>query len=341
MIKIIFSLFLSTLLLSGCTSSPKKGGAMQIAPSLHTMSKGDFLNSSKPIELPQNYSTKNYKRLVVSAYFFPQKGKGDSNLPIGNLSTRLETQLSKLKRFTIVSRHLGQKGIMAEKSFQDMGTTNRKGKLRMGKQLNADYSLSGSITATKEEYDRVDHNEALFIVRIDYQLVDNETGEIIEADTAEGRDKRKLIRLPSGKFIGGFNPSDSKQLKDAIDNAGLNALKVVGNKIGNKLPVGGRISGFKGQRFAMESGHEDGFMGDQIVILYGSDMGIDMPFAVGEVHPGKYKTSGKIIRWSNDPDVQDIISGIKSDKFYFNKNELYAVSNGMPLPPAWDKNYRD
>ena len=227
------------------------------------------------------------------------------------------------------------------KSFQDMGTTNRKGKLRMGKQLNADYSLSGSITATKEEYDRVDHNEALFIVRIDYQLVDNETGEIIEADTAEGRDKRKLIRLPSGKFIGGFNPSDSKQLKDAIDNAGLNALKVVGNKIGNKLPVGGRISGFKGQRFAMESGHEDGFMGDQIVILYGSDMGIDMPFAVGEVHPGKYKTSGKIIRWSNDPDVQDIISGIKSDKFYFNKNELYAVSNGMPLPPAWDKNYRD
>ncbi len=279
--------------------------------------------------------------MVVAANFFPEKGKAGSSLPVESLSTRLETQLSKLKRFTIVSRHLGQKGIMAEKSFQDMGTTSRKGKLRMGKMLNADYGLSGGITATKEEYDRVNHNEVLYTVRIDYQLVDNETAEIIEADTAEGRAKRTLVRLPSGKIIGGFDPGDKKQLKNVITEAGMNALKVVANKIGNKLPVGGKISGFKGQRFQIDRGHDSGFMGNQIVILYTSDMGIDMPFAVGEITPGTNQSPGKIIRWSNDPDVQDIISGIKSDKLYFKKNELFAVSNAMPLPPAWDVNYRD
>ena len=121
----------------------------------------------------------------------------------------------------------------------------------------------------------------------------------------------------------------------------MNALKVIANKLGNKLPIGGQVTGFRGSRFQIDKGYESGFMGKQIVTLYMSDMGIDLPLAVGEVTPGTQQSPGKIIRWSNDPDVQDLVAEFKADPLFFRKNEIFAVSNGMPTPPEWDNNYKD
>ncbi|MGI2026085.1 hypothetical protein [Endozoicomonas acroporae] len=327
---------LSAAILTGCAGMQ---GKVQIDPSLHTVSKADYESSKKAIELPQNYSTKNYKRLVVATNFFANKDASSySDLPLETVSTMMETEISKLKRFTIVSRHLGQKGKAAEKRFQDMGTTDALSRMRFGKGLNADYGLVAGVSAVKEEYNRVDHNEVLYIIRVDYQLIDFQTDEIIEADSAEGRAIRTLFRLPSGKVIGGF---DQEQEQDALNQASINALKIVANKIGNKLPIGGQVVGFRGSNFQIDKGYESGFMGKQIVTLYMSDMGVDLPLAIAEVSPGADASRGKIIRWSNDPDVQDLVAEIKADPLFFKKNELFAVSNGMPLPPEWEDNYKD
>jgi len=327
--------------MSGCAGTSGNTSGIQIDPTVHTVSKDDYTKTfgAKEIELPQNYSTKNYKRLTVSAWFFPNKtADAYADAPVETLSTMMETEISKLKRFTIVSRHLGQKGKLAEKNFQDMGTTDRKTKMRFGKGINADYSLSGGISAVKEEYNRGGKNELVYIIRVDYQLVDNETDEIIEADMAEGRSIRTIMRLPSGKIIGGFSRNDEK---DALAQAAINALKIVSNKLGNKLPIGGQVMGIRGERFSIDKGYEDGFMGKQTVVLYTSDMGIDIPFAVGEITPGKYKTSGKIFAWSEDKDIQDIIQKLQSNKNFIKENEVFAVSTGMPLPPEWENNYKD
>jgi len=326
--------------LSGCvTTSNKSNVPIQIEPNLHTVSTEDYMNGGRAIELPQNYSTKNYKRLIVSIWFYPNEDAHNyQDSPAETLSSAMETEISKVKRFTIVSRHLGQKGKMAEKNFQDMGISNRQTKMRFGKGLNADFSLTGGISVFREEYDRGSKNELVYIVRVDYQLVDNETDEIIEADMAEGRTKRTIMRLPSGKIIGGF--SQEKE-GDAYAQASINALRVIANKIGNKLPIGGTIVGFKGNRFMLDKGYEEGFMGKQTVTLYTSDMGIDLAFAVGEVNPGDHKTPGKIISWSKDPDVQDIIKALRANSNYIKENEVYAVSNGMPLPPEWENTYNN
>ncbi len=325
--------------ISGCAKSPPPSKPIQIEPSLHTVSKHDYLSGGKEIELPQNYSTRNYKRLVVSIWFFPNKDESNfQDSPAETISTSMESEISKLKRFTIVSRHIGQKAKQAEKHFQDKGTTNVKTRMRLGKGMNADYSLTGGVTVSKEEFDRGAKNELIYTVRIDYQLIDNETDEILESDMAEGRARRTIMRLPSGKIIGGF--SQEKE-ENAYAEASVNTLRVVANKMGNKLPIGGKITGFKGQRFMINKGHQEGFMGKQTVTLYAVDMGIDIAFAVGEVTPGDHKTPGKIIRWTKDPDAQDIINALHSDPGYLRKNDVFAVSNGMPLPPEWDKNYRD
>lgn len=340
--KFITAIAFISLILTGCTTSTlNTSNAIQIKPDLHTVSKNDYTKTfdAKEISLPQNYSTKNYKRLVVSAWFFGNKEASSfTDAPVETLSTMMETEIANLKRFTIVSRHMGQKGKLAEKNFQDQGTTDSRGKMRFGKGMNADYSLTGGISAVKEEYERGSKNELVYIIRVDYQIIDNETDEIIEADKAEGRAIRTIMRLPSGKVIGGFT-REAEQ--DALSQAAINALKIIANKIGNKLPVGGQVVGFKGERFAIDKGNDEGFMGKQTVTLYTSDMGIDIPFAVGEVSPGSNKSSGKIIAWAKDKDAQEIKQKIENNPSFVKTNEIYAVSNGMPLPPEWDNNYKN
>ena len=329
-------------LLSGCNSSPTRNSGIQIDPNLVTQSKADYQQGgTRQVELPQNYSQKNYKRLVLAANFFANKDyKSYGTVPVEVLSTMLETELSKLKRFTLVSRHLGQKGKLAEKKFQQRGATRSSNKMSLGKGLNAGYGLTGGISSVKEEYDRGSKNQIVYIIRVDYQITDFETDEIIEADMAEGRATRSIFRLPSGKIIGGFTKKDESE---AVKQAAMNALKVIANKLGNKLPIGCQVTGIRGSRFGCDKGYEEGFMGKQMVAIYLDDAGIDLPLAVAEAQPGAHKTSGKIIAWSDDTDpyVQDMIRQIRANPRFAKQNDLYAVSLGMPTPPEWDNNYQD
>ncbi|KAF1073763.1 hypothetical protein [Halodesulfovibrio sp. MK-HDV] len=335
--KVLLCITAVAILMTGCVGG--KSG-IQINPTLHTTSKADYIKTDKEIELPENYSQNNYKRLVVGVYFFPNKDSDNyGEFPVETVSTSLETEISKLKRFTIVSRHGGQKAKMAEKRFQDMGTTDSKTRMRFGRGLNADYTLFGGVSAVKEEYERVDNNELIYIVRVDYQLLDVETDEIVEADYVEGRSRRTFVRLPSGKILGGFDPT--RGATDAINQASINALKVLANRLGNKLPIGAQVVGIRGSRFALDKGKEEGFMGQQTIIMYTEDMGIDVPLAVGEVHPGAHKSSGKIIKWSTDPELKELVEEAKSDPTFMARNEVFAVSNGMPTPPEWETNYKD
>lgn len=208
------------LLLSACSAPPNSSNRIQINPNLTTQSKADYLDGgTRQVSLPLNYNQKNYKRLVLAANFFANKGyQSYGNTPIETLSTMLETELSKLKRFTLVSRHLGQKGKLAEQKFQDTRVTNTRDTMHLGKELNANYALSGGISAVKEEYDRGSKNQLIYIIRVDYQITNLETDEIIEADMAEGRAVRSIFRLPSGKIIGGFSQKDESE---ATKQAGI------------------------------------------------------------------------------------------------------------------------
>jgi len=341
----LFSVSCLVFMLSACASQTNSNG-IQLDPTLHTQSKGDYESdvwhhAKREVALPQNYSQKNYKRIVLAANFFANEDYNTyGSTPIEVLSTMLETEMSKLKRFTLVSRHLGQKGKWAEKKFQDMGTTSARSTMRIGNGLNADFGLTGGISSIKEEYDRGSRNEVIYIVRIDYQITDFETDEIIEADMAEGRAKRSIFRLPSGKVVGGFSDTDESE---AVKQAAINALKVVANKLGNKLPIGCQVTGIRGNRFGCDRGYEEGFMGKQMVTIYMDDNGIDLPLAVAEASPGAHKTSGKIIAWNNDEDeyVQDMIRQIRANPRFARQNDLFAVSLAMPTPPEWDSNYKD
>lgn len=343
----IYSLavFLISLLLVACQAgvSPSEQG-IQIEPRLATRTAEGIIASGEAVELPANYSPDNYRMLTVAVSFFPE----DRNAP-GQFATEqtqtvaslLETELAKLRRFTILSRsQLGQQAIAAEVRYQDTGMVDVNDMIRFGRQRGADFAFAAGVTLAREIFDRVREQEVIYTTLINYQLINIQSGEIVEADKAEGRSRRTFFMMPSGNIVGGFNPNDEKQVTVALNEASINALKVIANTLGNTLPIGGKVVGFRGDAFQIDAGRNEGLMGEQVVVLYTSDMGVDVPLARGRVTPGTDTTRGTVFQWSDDPSVADLVSMLRTDARGFMLDyDLWAVSDGLPLPPEWENVY--
>ncbi len=325
-----------TMMLAACADRTGPYGEIDVVPKITTVNKSDDVR----VELPANYSQKNYKRLIVAVYFEPnKKAMNTKGLPLASVATALETEMTKLKRFTIVSRQGGQNAIAAEEAFQALGRTDAGSRLRFDSGLNANYVLYCAVTGVREEYERYDYNEFIYVVRLDYQLIDAETGEIVEADYTEGRARRTCVRLPSGRIVAGFDTRSGEL--DAVNQAALNGLTLLGNRLGNQLPIGGQVVAMRGDRVKIDKGVAEGFMDKQVVTLYTEDFGMDVPFAVAEITPSDHSSIGKIFAWSDDDYTAELIEELQSDPNFIKRHNVYAVSQGMPLPAEWDTQYDD
>ena len=350
----IFVLVMMALTISACqtTGGPQSPSSehaqrgIQIQPTLATRTAEDILATNETVRLPANYSPDNYRMLTVAVSFFPEERGSPGQFSrdqTPTVASLLETELTKLRRFTILSRsQLGQQAIAAEIEFQDTGMVDVNEMIRFGQQRGADFAFVAGVTLALETFNRVTEQEAIYTVLVNYQLINITTGEIIEADTAEGRSRRTFFMLPNGTIVGGFDPRNQNQVSVALNEASINALKVIANKLGNTLPVGGPVIGFRGNSFQIDAGRNEGLMGEQVVVLYTSDMGVDVPLARATVSPGASSTRGEVFQWSDDPSVQDLVSAIQADARGFMLDfDLWAVSDGIPLPPEWDNVYQD
>lgn len=345
----IAAVMAASMLMAGCATNQftrsddeNAARAVQIDPKLYHITAAEAADSSGPIHLPQNYDPNNYKLIRLAASFYPLDAANNSFAKENSetVSTLMENEISKLKRFTVLSRHqMGAQALRDEKRYQDKAGVSSN-LMRMGLDSGADYVLTAGVAIKTEKYDRLKNHEIFITVTVPYQLINVKTKEIVEADTAEGRAVRTFYMLPNGTYIGGFNIDDKTEAAQAVNEASFRALKVIANMLGNKLPVGGRVSGFKLDRFAMDCGHQQGLMGKQVAVLYATDMGIDIPIAYGELEPGKNKTTGRILRWNNEAAARDLVEKAKANGMAFLREyEVYAVSAAMPEPPEWEKYY--
>lgn len=339
----VFAMLIMILGLSACSNHTRPYGSIDVDPRVAPITRNRYA-----VALPANYSQKNYKRLIVAVYFDTNKKMhNDAGLPLATVATSLETEIAKLKRFTIVSRQGGQKAILAEQRFQASGRTNEASRLRFDSGLNANYVLYCEVSGVREEYERVDHNELIYIVRLDYQLIDAETGEIVEADYTEGRARRTCVCLPSGRIIAGFDYRRGEI--DPVNQAALNGLKLLGMRLGTTLPLGGQVVAVRGDRIKIDKGIAEGFASKQIVTVYTEDLGpkggfglgMDVPIAVAELTPSDHNSIGTIFAWNEEPYAQEIVAAFRNDPNFIMRQNVYVVSQGMPLPPEWDRNYKD
>lgn len=327
------------------TAEQNQARAFQTKPTLYAYSETDA-RAAAEVVLPANYNPDNYRKMTIAVSFYPMDESNADRFAKGKsevVTSVFETEIVKLRRFTVLSRtQLGAQAIADEKRHQDKGLVKTSDLMRLGRQKGAQYVLTGGITLKTENFNRLSNSEIFFNVLVNYQLINIETGEIEEADTAEGRAKRTYYATPSGKHVGGFNLNSPKDMQVAWNDASYQALRIIANKIGNKFPVGGKVSGILGSRVQVKAGFDQGLMGKQVAVLY-SNVGVDLPLAYVMLEPGKSSTSGTVISWSRAPEAQSFIAQIQQNGMAFLRDnpDTYIVSKAMPLPPEWDKNYQD
>ena len=312
-------------------SSHVLSGAPDLSRPSDIVSSHQRYTTDANIELPNNYDTNYFRKVRIAAYFeqinFEDPSKPGS-LDNHALNTLLENEISRTKRFIVYSRQSVASG--REVAWQVMHNTVDD---EQNIARNPEWLLEVTSVLGRNKRSMRGYEEAIFYIRISSKLIDYQTMEIVHAFppiTAKSEPKKYFLSI-GGKWIGGFKIYDEGQLMEAYSEAANRAIAVLVNRVGNYFPCGGRVIGYYNDRFSINKGIRDGFAMKQIVVLYTSMNGVDIPISSGEVTPADTKGSGRILHWKDDPLAQEIRRKLTiNSQDYLNTHEIYAVSVGMP-----------
>ncbi len=318
------------LLLAGCAEP------LSLDPTLSFYSR-DALKSG-PITMPGNYNTDNYRKLLLGVVVNDIGTKAGEISPeiVQTLSSRLQTEMAKLKRFSVFSAH-NRGGIDFFRSLSDVGDAKLTDEVDMRE---LDLVLSVSISVSKEQQDRYNDKLLIYEVECDFNCEEVRTHEVKFSEKATGRTARAVKYTLTGNRAAGYSDADERQ---AIYNAAMKALAVAANKLGNYYPVGGRITGSLGERMTLDKGFEHGVGKNMQMILYTRVDGVDLPLGVAEASPGTTTSNLQVWRWNTRDDyAEDIIDAMRDNpQKWLSTHDLYAVGYGMALPPDWETTYKD
>ncbi len=318
----------------GCKSE------LALEPTLTTYSRDD-LEDMDTIQFPTNYSIREFRKIQMGVAFEAVDGldkkTGEPLVVSKNLSTRMQTEMAKLKRFTIFSAH-NRSGATFFQELMDVD-----GDVSMAEPTDVqaiDYVLSGAVTVTKERQDRYNDTVLIYEVECDVSCEDLRTRKVVFAEKAKGRTARKQVLSYSGRKIAGYTEADEQQ---AIEQAAMKALAVIANKLGNTFPVGGKVTAISGsgERMRLNRGFEDGIGNAQQCVVFVDDGGLHIPLALAEAAPSPDSANLVVYRWNDDdPDAEDFIEELQDNPRSFAKDyEVYAVGYGLSVPPEWENAY--
>ncbi len=330
---IIGAAVIATLI--GCGG--QTGPGIQVDPDLYTVDQSTF--TDKDISLPMNYSEENYRKLVLAVSFQDlgsHAGEISSDV-VQTLSARLQTEMSKLNRFTVYSLH-NRGGVRVLENLSDIGEANLEVPAS-GDLPGIDLVLTGAITVSKEHHKRSDRDELVYEVECDFNCEEIASRTVRFSEKAKGRVIRTQFFSLSGKKLGGYDDEDERQ---AIYGAAMKALAVLANKLGNTYPTGGSITGVLGDRMTLNRGFEDGIGNENQMVVYAKVQGVDLPLGRATASPGAEQSSLVVYEWNQkDKYAKGIIKKLQDDGFAQAGLDLYAVSAGMSVPPEWENAYED
>jgi hypothetical protein len=334
---VIFVALMSTLVLGCAGGSTSPSEKIQLDPELYTVNEETF--EDQDITLPMNYSEDNYRKLVLAVSFQDVGARAGeiSDDVVQTLSTRLQTEMAKLKRFTIYSLH-NRGGVRVLENLSDIGEANIE--VPSGDDLpGIDLVLTGAITVSVERHKRYDKEELVYEVECDFSCEEVATRTVRFAEKAKGRVIRSQYFTLTGKKLGGFDESDQRQ---AVYGAAMKALAVLANKLGNTFPVGGEVTGVLGNRMNINRGYEDGIGKDNQMVVYAKIGGVDLPLGRATANPGTNNSNLLVYKWNtSDKYAKTIIKRLEEELGAADTLDLYAVSAGMSVPPEWESAYEN
>lgn len=341
----------AALLMAGCATPPPPSEGH--SPKLTYFSK-EKLDGGE-IKLPAGFSKGDMTSMVMGVAFkasdkLPVNAPaGEVALPIDpNLSTRFQTEMDKMKRFTMVALHGVDDAEQAIAGVADMSNGNIE-MVEQEKPMKVRLVLQGTLLATKARTvvrgvgNQPDTAQLVYKVYVNATCKDLQKGTVAFSEVAVGKARPRMQTLIGGRVSGGF---DAASEKSAIWEAAQNALIEVCNKLGNTYPSGGHIIGVSrsGDRMTLDKGLNEGIGNGQQCCIVMDDGGVMIPLAIAEAVPSstESKSELKVWRWNEaDPDAKEIYNEFKSNPRSFfekNNNALYGCGYGLPVPPEWELN---
>lgn len=321
------------LFVCGCASTPDVRGPI---PAKY-YSKAE-LEDMDEVKLPPNYSVDNFRKMQMVVNVTVESADGKTKID-KSLSTRMQTEMTKLKRFEIFSLHNRTKT-----ALDALGDVDEQVKVVEADDVKAsDLMLNGSIKVTCAINELRNEKVYVYSADGDFHCENAKTRTEYFAAKARGVWDRKVRYTLTGQAHG--NVSEEQ----AIQIACLRCIAIVANKLGNEFPTGGRITNISGsgETMVMSAGQHEGIAPNQQVCVFLSEGGLDTAIAFAEATPKNDGTSQlRVYRWNTDnDDAEKIVDEIRGSgraflKQYKNekKDGLYAVAFGMATPSDWEKN---
>lgn len=330
---LVYGTALAALFACGCASTPSARGPI---PAKY-YSKAE-LEDMDDVKLPPNYSVDNFRKMQMVMNVKIESADGKTKID-KSLSTRMQTEMAKLKRFEVFSLHNRSKV-----ELDAIGDLDGEVKVVEASNVKAsDLMLTGSIKITCAINEL--HNDKVFVYSADgdFSCEDAKTRTVYFAEKARGVWDRKVRYSLTGQEHG--NVSEEQ----AIQIACLRCLAIVANKLGNTFPTGGRVTNItgSGDTMVMSAGQHEGIGPNQQVCVFLSEDGLDIPVAFAEATPKNDGTSQlRVYRWNTgDSDAKAVVKEIRGSGRSFlkqykgdEKNGLYVVAFGMAVPADWEKN---
>ncbi len=325
----------SLLLLSACQATSLKinSEADVSANSQIERVNKEALYDSKNIELPSNYDVRAFNRMRIAAYVDSvsfEKDARATKIDNGIIGKLLENELARTKRYEVLTRNCD--ACDYEVAFQAENTVS-EGSIAVGEKMNPNYIFETSVALGTVIKKKDSAHEIIFRSLITTKVVNPTTGEIIHSfEPIRHNMPAKRFFMMEGQLLGGFDVNDQNELQEAYKEAAQKGIQVLVNRTMDYYPVGGRLTNFRNERFAINAGINQGFATKQPVILFLSDEGLDIPIASAEVTPKSDAGSGVMLKWKeSDPDAKYVKEQLKTmGKEYLKRNKIYAVSVGTP-----------
>lgn len=330
-IRCISAAAVAAALMCGCATAPLPP---QPGSGTGFILQGDLEKCT--VAMPPNANTQNFRKLGLAVQFQNITGvdiKTGKPLKVDpNLSKRLQVEMGKMKRYTIVDLH-SDNGFIDE--MADAGLANVA---ETGEQRQIDLLLSGSMTLVKDVTDLHDYTMLKYIAEFDFICKDLKDGTQKFAEKASGTAFRKQYWSIAGGMAGGFREEDEAGV---CLEAAMKAIAVVANKLANTFPAGGRITSCttSGERMTLDRGFEQGILGGQQCVVFVNDDGNNVPLCYARAEPSD-NTSGIIpYKWDKTgTDAKLLKQKFDMDPKAFIKNyATYAVGYGIPKNPMDDK----
>jgi len=203
MYKIYFSFFTvmigsALLVMTGCIATTKN---LDPADELHYDASYDFSDKKQIVDRLVNpllagsmFPARESRPVLI---IYPVANETSEHINTDGITDAIRMKLFKSGKFRFISEH--QRGnILNETDYQSRGYVDPAMRIEQGRQLGADYILSGTLRSIKKKEPkqwRLNKKERIYY-SLDLTMTDLKTGELVYADQAE------LAREASRPIIG-------------------------------------------------------------------------------------------------------------------------------------------